>query len=270
MALSHNKRLSAVRKELLSVRKQEARLHKAAMKEREDGWKERLESVIPEKVNSGLDSAFAKAFSLVFDQGRGIIEKSYKKDAILEDHAIRDYAVQVKGSRRELRKLHKDAKRSDLLNLTVTTVEGIGLGALGIGMPDIVLFISTVLKGVYETALHYGCGYEARGEQLLILKMLAASLSTGEDWNRRNQEVDNILTWEELAVTEDEFRIQIQETASVFAVDMLLLKFIQGLPFIGVLGGAMNPVYYSRIMKYVQLKYRKLYLLRTQDKLEME
>ena len=41
---------------------------------------------------------------------------------------------------------------------------------------------------------------------------------------------------------------------------MLLLKFIQGLPVVGVLGGAANPVYYNKIMKYIQIKYRKRYL----------
>ena len=51
------------------------------------------------------------------------------------------------------------------------------------------------------------------------------------------------------------------KTAEAFAVDMLLLKFVQGLPVVGVLGGAGNPIYYRRIMKYVQLKYRKRYLL---------
>lgn len=269
MALSQSKRQAAVRKELLSVIRQEEKLHKAAMKESSAAWKDKLESLIPGKVSTGLDSAFCKAFSLVFDQGRGIIEKSYKKDAIVEDHAIRDYAVQVKGSRRELRKLSRSARRADLLNLTVTTLEGIGLGALGIGMPDIVLFISTLLKGVYETALHYGCGYETRGQQLLILKMLAASLSTGEDWARRNREVEAILTWEEIPVTEEEFKMQLQETASVFSVDMLVLKFIQGLPVVGILGGAMNPVYYTRIMKYVQLKFRKRYLLRMKETMEL-
>ena len=43
---------------------------------------------------------------------------------------------------------------------------------------------------------------------------------------------------------------------------MLLLKFVQGLPVIGVLGGAANPVYYRKILTYVQLKYKKRYLLR--------
>lgn len=266
MALSQAKRDAALRKELLSVQKQEAKLRKTALKQRNTGWKQKLESLIPEKVNSGLDSAFSKAFSLVFDQGRTIIEKSYKKDAILEDHAIRDYAVQVKGSRRELKKLHKSAKRSDFLNLAVTTAEGIGLGALGVGMPDIVLFIATLLKGVYETALHYGYDYTSRQEQMRILQMLAAALSTGDDWAHRNILVDNYLTWDTFIVTEEEFKVQMQETASVFAMDMLLLKFIQGLPLVGILGGAMNPVYYSRIMKYVQLKYRKRYLLKQKDK----
>ena len=46
----------------------------------------------------------------------------------------------------------------------------------------------------------------------------------------------------------------------LFAVDMLLLKFIQGMPVVGFLGGAANPVYYRKVMQYVLLKYRKRYL----------
>ena len=44
-------------------------------------------------------------------------------------------------------------------------------------------------------------------------------------------------------------------------MDMLLLKFIQGAPVIGIFGGAGNPVYYSRVMEYVKVKYQKRYLL---------
>jgi len=55
---------------------------------------------------------------------------------------------------------------------------------------------------------------------------------------------------------------QIRETASVFAMDMLILKFIQGLPVVGIFGGVANPIYYNRVLKYVQLKYRKRYLLK--------
>ena len=55
---------------------------------------------------------------------------------------------------------------------------------------------------------------------------------------------------------------QVEKTAHTFAAELLAAKFVQGLPVIGILGGAANPVYYQKIMRYVQLKYRKRYLLR--------
>ena len=262
MNLNQKRRDTALAKELLAVEKQEKKMQQAALKAKPAAWKTELESRIPEKVYTGLESAFCKGFGLVFDQGRAIIEKGYNKENIQADHSIRDFAVQVKGGRKELRKMHKSAKQSDLLNLAVTTVEGVGLGALGVGMPDIVLFLGTLLKGVYETALNYGFDYESRQEQIFILKMMQTALSTGEDWVRRNTEVDEMLTLETVGITDEDFKLQMKETASAFAVDMLLLKFIQGLPVVGVIGGAANPVYYSKVMKYVQMKYRKRYLLK--------
>lgn len=50
-------------------------------------------------------------------------------------------------------------------------------------------------------------------------------------------------------------------------MDMLLLKFVQGLPLVGVLGGAGNPVYYRRVLRYVALKYRKRYLFQKREEL---
>lgn len=261
MNLNQKRRDAALAKELLTVEKQEKKMEQAALKAKPAAWKTELESRIPEKVYTGLESAFCKGFGLIFDQGRAIIEKGYNKENIQADHSIRDFAVQVKGGRRELRKMHKSAKQSDLLNLAVTTVEGVGLGALGVGMPDIVLFLGTLLKGVYETALNYGFDYESRQEQIFILKMMQTALSAGEDWVHRNTEVDEMLTLETVGITDEDFKLQMKETASAFAVDMLLLKFIQGLPIVGVIGGAANPVYYSKVMRYVHLKYRKRYLL---------
>lgn len=262
MALFQKSREEVLRRELAVVEKQERRLEKAALKERPAAWKTELERRIPPKVYSGLESAFTKGFSLVFQQGKAIIEKTYNKTEIQNDHAIRDFAVQLKGGKKELRQMHKSARSSDLRNLAVTTVEGIGLGALGIGMPDVALFLSTLLKGIYETALNYGFDYESTGEQLLILKMMEAALSTGEDRTILSCQVDGLLACENAIVTPEERDAQIRQTASVFAMDMLLLKFIQGMPLVGILGGASNPVYYRKVMNYVQLKYRKRYLLK--------
>lgn len=52
----------------------------------------------------------------------------------------------------------------------------------------------------------------------------------------------------------------LEKTANAFAEDMLITKFIQGIPIVGMVGGAANPVYYHKVMGYVQLKYRKRYL----------
>ena len=256
---------AALNKELLAVEKQEKKLQRSAMKAKPADWRLELESRIPQKVYTGLESAFSKGFCLVFEQGRAIIEKGYNKENIQADYAIRDYAVQIKGGRKELKQMHKSAKRSDFLNLAVTTVEGVGLGALGIGMPDIVLFLGTLLKGVYETALNYGFEYESLQEKIFILKMMQTALSNGEDWGRGNTAVNEMLTLNSAGITEEDFNRQLKATASVFAMDMLLLKFIQGLPVVGVIGGAANPLYYSKVMKYVQLKYRKRYLLKQRE-----
>lgn len=254
------KKNEAVTKEILALEKKEEKLKKAALNAEPPKWKTELESKIPPKVYIGLESAFAKGFSLVFQQGRALIERSYNKKDIQENHSIRDYAVQVKGGRRELRRLRRGAGQSDLLNLTVTTVEGMALGVLGIGMPDILLFLSTLLRGIYETALNYGFSYETKQDQFLILKMMETSLCTGEKWAVLNEEV-NRLMGDDGEVTEELFNAQLQKTASAFAMDMLLLKFIQGLPVVGIVGGAANPVYYNKVMRYIQLKYNKRYLL---------
>lgn len=259
-------RRKLIRRELLKLQLQEKKLEEAALKQKRVPWKAELEKKIPEKVYTGLESAFAKGFSLVFQQGRKLIEKTYRKEDLKQEHQLRDAAVQSRGSRKDFRQMQKSAKRSGGVNMAVTTAEGIALGALGVGMPDIVLFLSTLLKGIYETAIHYGFEYESHGEQYLILKMMSASLKSGKSWIRANREIDSLIAEEALAVAPEVLKEQLQETASDFAVDMLLLKFIQGLPVVGILGGAANPVYYRKVMQYVQGKYKKRYLLK-QEKL---
>ena len=260
MALTQEKREKALRKELLSVMKLEKKLEKAALETRPAGWKTALEQKVPKKVYGTLQTAFAKAFETVFSKGRSIIEKSYRKDTILEDQSIREYAVLVKGGRKQLKESRRKAQGADLRNLAFTTVSGVGLGAFGIGLPDIVLFISTLLKGVYETALNYGFDYTSRDEQILILKMMAGALSTGEEWKKRSDEVDDLMGGDACDLSDEAFQAQMQATASAFAVDMLLLKFIQGTAIVGIIGGAANPVYYRKVMRYVQVKYRKRHL----------
>lgn len=252
---------AAVQKEIQALEKKEERIRRQALKERSPGWKQELEKKIPDKVYSALEKAFSKAFEIVFEKGTAVIEKSYKKDTIEQDRMIQEYAFQVKADRKELKKLHRMASAADMKNMAFTTVEGIGLGIFGIGLPDIVIFVGVMLKGIYETALHYGFDYNTPEERFFILKMMETAMLDGESWKRGDEEIDGLILGRAvLMLEEDQLQMQIQRTASAFAMDMVLLKFIQGLPVAGILGGAGNPIYYHKVMKYVQLKYRKRYL----------
>lgn len=254
--------MKAIEKELQKITKAEERMCRQSEKKKETLWKAKLEEKIPDRIMAGLQKAFSKAFSLIFEKGNIIIEKTYDRDSIEKDFQIRDFAVDLKRGRKEIGELKKAAACGNAISTVLTTVEGIGLGALGIGLPDIVIWVGFLLRGVYETALKYGFDYELPEEKVFILEMLEAAMLTGEEWKTANALVDVDMKRDtHVVLTDEDVKIQLEKTANVFARDMLITKFIQGIPIVGMLGGAANPVYYHKIMGYVQLKYRKRYLL---------
>lgn len=261
-------KVSPVEKELQKIEREEQKLLQYAEKHNAaPGWKAELENRIPEKVMAGLQKAYSKAFGLVFEKGSVIIEKTYDKDSLAKEFQINDYAMDIKGGRKEIGRIRSGAVGSNALNTVVTTVEGIGLGALGIGLPDIVIWVGVLLRGVYETALKYGFDYETPEEKLFILKLLETSMAVGEEWKVLNSESNDYINGKVSMVSDEkELKRQIEKTANAFATEMLVTKFIQGLPVVGMLGGAANPVYYQKIMRYMQLKYRKRYLLGKKEK----
>ena len=259
----------SIEKELKLAERQEDALRRAAVKQEVPRWRTALEEKVPEKIYGNLKKAFCKAFQIVFEKGGGIIEKTYDRESIREDQEIRAFAFQIKGDRKSLKSIRKDASASTLRNMAVTSLEGIGLGALGIGLPDIVLFVGILLKGIYEIALRYGYDYTSDGERYFILKLMEGSMQKGEAWEECSREVDELAAaGKDLNGTPEAVKDQIPHTAEAFAADMVVLKFIQGLPVVGILGGAGNPVYYRRVMKYAELKYRRRYLLELQKCVE--
>lgn len=262
--MKHGKpRLSPVERELHKIeREEEILIQNAKKQDSSPGWKSKLEGKIPEKTLAGLKKAFSKGFSVIFEKGSVLIEKTYDRDSIEKDFQINNYAMDIKGGRKEIGRIQSGVSQNNILNTAVTAVEGIGLGALGIGLPDIVIWVGVLLRGVYETALKYGFDYDSPEEKLFILKMIETAMLSGEDWIDANAGVNQFILQAAHVVPEnDEMKEQIEKTADAFATEMLVTKFIQGIPVVGMLGGAANPVYYRRIMRYVHLKYRKRYLM---------
>ena len=79
------KRMALLEKEILSLEKREAKMAAAAAKATPPGWKTELENRIPAKVYQGLESTFVKGFSLVFEQGRALIERTYDREDIQQN-----------------------------------------------------------------------------------------------------------------------------------------------------------------------------------------
>ncbi len=254
-----DERQKAFEQELKYIRKCERELQKEAMRP-EMPWKKALERRIPKNVHKSLKAAFATAFGVIFKNGITIIEKTFNKEELMQEYKMNNVSVDISNSREELERLRTEAAKSDAFKSIVTTLEGVGLGVFGIGLPDIVLFIGYILKGIYETALKYGYDYDKPEERYLILKMMSAAIQRRDNWVSADIEVNDMLQGMVIP-TEEDIADQIEQTAEAFAMDMLVMKFIQGLPLVGAVGGLSNPYYFMKIMEYVRLKYHKRYLL---------
>lgn len=256
-------------KEWDDLNRRQARYLRRHGKARERAW-DRLQRVVPDGMQDKLDAAFVKAFQLVFEKGTGIIEKTYDKQKRQEDYEIAEYAASVREDRKHVRAFRREAGSRARQNLLISSVEGIGLGLLGVGLPDIPLFVSVVLKTLYEISLSFGYDYDRMEERLFQLRLIETALYDGPDMQRRDGEMDEMcrsMRGAKRRAPEDTERLagrldeQLRRTAKALADDMLYAKFLQGVPVVGAVGGATDVTVLKRISDYAMLKYRRRYLL---------
>ena len=248
-------------KEWTALEKKEARY---LMRRREEktssALQQKLEEKIPEKLEETLNAAFIKAFDLVFEKGTGLIEKTYNKGQQKTDYQVREYAAGLKESRKTVKAFGRQSQGTRMKNLMISGVEGVGLGLLGIGLPDIPLFTAVILKSVYEIALSYGFEYESEKEQWFILKMIETALKKGEELERNNSLLNAWIDQNGIGETVKGRKEQSKETAAALAEALLYMKFLQGIPVVGIAGGAADTVYLKKITDYAELKYKRRFL----------
>lgn len=254
-----------IKKEINKLNKKENKIinkkRNTIIKNKLNPISEKIEEKIPDKVRATLESAFYNAFKVVFKGGSKYIEKLYNKEKIKLDHDINNYAFNKRATRKSLKLIDFQGKRSKLINSTISTVEGIGLGVLGIGIPDIPIFISVILKTVYEIALSYGFDYENEEEKIYILNLINVALTSEEEKLYYSEKINEIENKIDLGIVlENNLDDEIKETAKILSNTLLIPKFIQGLPIVGVVGGVVNYQFVSKISKYSSIKYKKRYL----------
>jgi len=225
---------------------------------------QKLAQVVPDKLQETLDTAFAKAFGLIFDKGTGVIEKTYNKDALEKNFQIDQFISDIKKDERSLKKFSKKAKQSGNINILASGAAGIGMGVLGVGIPDIPVFIGMVLKSVYEIALNYGYRYDTKEEQYFILLLIETAVSHGRDLIERNDEVDAYIKHEKMPEPYNR-DVQIRLTSAVLSKELLYMKFLQGDPVVGAVGGAYDVVYLKQITEYANMKYKRRFLLKKRN-----
>ena len=136
-----------------------------------------LEDKVPPKLREALNSAFVKAFDLVFQRGTGLLERTFDAEAARQQFEIDQFTVQLKGDRSSLRVFSRRAGRTGALNLALSGAEGTLLGLLGIGLPDIPLFTGVLLKSLYQMAARYGYGWDTPAERYYLLLLVQGALS---------------------------------------------------------------------------------------------
>lgn len=237
-------------------------------------WVKFVEKKVPATLQKTLETAFNKAFVTVFEKGSGLIEKTYRKqrhERLFREHERDIHAEGFSG--KSLRRFERQAKRTAAKNLTITTIEGIGFGIVGLGIPDIPIFVSVMLKSIYEIALSYGFSYTTDKEKLFILKLIDTALKSGETLRKKDADMNKLIRRyfeeEETAeaetdpfVVELQIKRQIDSSAEALSHELLYGKFLQGSTFIGVIGGTADFTCLKRITDYAALKYKRRFLLR--------
>ena len=118
-----------------------------------------------------------------------------------------------------------------------------------------------MLKGIYEIALRYGFDYETEEERQFILLIIQGAVAYGKEF----QNIDGLLNEyirQGCFVQAQNTEILISEAAKGLSGELLYMKFLQGIPIVGAVGGAYDAIYMKNIMEYAELKYRRRFLCR--------
>lgn len=251
---------SPIEKEWTKLIESEDKFLIARMKAKPQVINEKLDTYIPKKLQNGLDTAFNKAFDFVFEKGTGVIGKTYNRDKYEYEYKVKKYALELKENKRNIKRFSKKAKAAKNVNVLVSGVSGVGMGIIGVGIPDIPVFTSMVLRSIYEIAMSFGFNYDDMKEQIFILKLIEVSMKNGIDFADANTELNKLIDNDE-NLTETKYE-QISKTSKALGDAMIYMKFIQGIPIVGALGGAYDIVYVNRISNYAVLKYKRRFLIK--------
>lgn len=220
--------------------------------------KDTLEEKIPDKMLDTFQKAFEKGFYYVFRKGTVIIEKSYNIEKLKNEADISEYILSKKINNKNLNRIDRQVKKGTAINKSITTAEGMVLGILGIGLPDIPVFIGMILKTIYEICLNYGFKYDSEEEQVFILNIICTSANKTSERIVYSNEADRIgYNIDNGFNNKVEINKMIEMTSVILSENIVLSKVIQGIPIIGAYGGISNYILIRDVSELAIIKYKK-------------
>lgn len=232
--------------------------------------REKLREKVPEKFSDGaqaaaekstelLEKAFEKSFEVVLEKGSRWIGKLCSEEKLREDYL---QFAQKPLSSWELYKLGCKAAGRAGANMAFSSVQGGLMGALGIGLPDVPIFLGAVFKTLFEISLRFGYPYDTQPEQ--IYQMLLICAAVGDEAQRRQASADadriaqeirqKARTGEELSISREQAK---KRASHALCSAALAGKLVQGTPVIGVYGGFRNGVLLRQVGSMAAVKYQQ-------------
>lgn len=250
---------TVMEKEIARLRRAERRFLRKQLNKEPTKLDKLLEERVPEKLESTLDAAFSKAFHLVFSKGSSIISKTISTDKLVEEFEADLISLKATGKGREMRKFKRRASVTGTAHTMVSTVTGIALGVAGAWIPDIIVFLTLLLRNIYQISMQYGYAYDTDEEKKFILRVVAAAVMEGDELLAADKEINKII---KAGLFTDEGTVdeRINEAATALGHALLLMKFLQNIPVVGVVGGASDFIYMEKISDYAVLKYQRRFL----------
>lgn len=251
---------TVLQREIDRLRRAERRFLKAQLNKEPTKLDLLLEDKVPKKLESTLDAAFSKAFHLIFSKGSAIISKTFSEEKLIAEFEADTANLEELGGSWQMRKFFRRAAVTGTAHTLVSTVAGAALGFVGGTIPDIALFITLLLRNIYKIAMKYGYAFDTDEEKKFILRIIAAAVMDGDDLVRANKEINHYIR---AGISEDESTVdeRINEAAVALAHALLLMKFLQKIPVVGVVGGASDFIYMEKISDYAVLKYQRRFLV---------
>lgn len=249
-----------LQKEWNRMRKREIKFLKNRTQKKESFLNRQLSDKVPQKLQTTLDHAFEKAFALIFEKGTDVIDKTFRKERIQDRYQMNEFADSLKHSRKTIHSFASQAKQSGKKNLFLSGAAGIGMGLLGVGIPDIPIFTSMMLNGIYEIASSFGYEYESDREKGFILLLIQGAVSHGAQMEQIEEKI-NAFIMEETLPEGFDLQAEIKKTAGLLSKELLYMKFLQGVPIAGAIGGAYDVIYMKQITEYASIKYCRRFLI---------